>query len=189
MYAGVRARRTLWTVAGLVYLAALVAAFTLVSIEGDDADTWYGDLGGALLIFAWVVPFVHALVIRRSFLDCLEVLESDDLDRAEDALRVRDEARRIARDDPRRARELGVGRPDVSGAFDGGLVDLNLASADAVAGLPGIGEELAKRIVAVREEIDGFSSLEDIGLVLSLPAATIDRIRDRGLVLPRAGDS
>jgi hypothetical protein len=40
----------------------------------------------------------------------------------------------------------------------------------------------------VREEIDGFSSLEDVGHVLSLPAATIDRIRERAVVLPRASD-
>ena len=188
VYAGVRARRPFWTAAGLVYLAAVIAAFALVTAEPEGEDTWYGDLGGALILFAWAVPFVHALVIRRSFLDCMEVLESGELDRAEDALRLRAEARRIASEDPHRARELGIGRPELEGAFDGGLVDLNHASADALAALPGIGEELARRVVAVREEIDGFSSLDDVGLVLSLPAATIDRIRERAVVLPRATD-
>jgi 4-amino-4-deoxy-L-arabinose transferase-like glycosyltransferase len=188
VYAGVRARRRTWTAAGIVYLAAVIAAFVLVSAEPDAKDTWYGDLGGALILFAWAVPFVHALVIRRPFLDCMEVLESGELDQAEDTLRLRAEARRIANEDPHRARELGIGRPELEGAFDGGLVDLNHASAGALALLPGIGEKLARRVVEVREEIDGFSSLEDLGLVLSLPAATIDRIRERAVVLPRASD-
>ena len=188
VYAGLRARRPWWTGAGLVYLAALAVAFTLITIEGDGRDTWYGDLGGALLLFVWVVPFVHALAIRSSYLECMDVVEGAELDRAEDALRVREEARRIVSGDPHRARELGIGRPDVAGAFDGGLVDLNHASADAISSLPGVGDELARRIVAVREDIDGFSSLEDLGLVLSLPAPTIDRMRARAVVLPRASD-
>jgi hypothetical protein len=186
VYAGLRARRPAWTAAGLVYLAAVVAAFVLVSLEPEAEDTWYGDLGGALILFAWAVPFVHALAIRRAFLDRLEVIETPELEQAEDRLALRAEARRIAREDPHRARELGVGRPDVDGAFDGGLVDLNNAPAEAVATLPGIGKQLARRIVAVREEIDGFSSLEDMGHILSLPASKIDRVRDRAVVLPRA---
>ena len=186
VYAGLRARRKAWTVAGLVYLAAVVAAFVLVTAEPEGADTWYGNLGGALILFAWAVPFVHALAIRRPFLERLEIVEAPELEQAEDRLAIRAEARRIAREDPHRARELGVGRPDVDGAFDGGLVDLNNAPPDALATLPGIGKQLARRIVAVREEIDGFSSLEDLGLVLSLPARKIDRLRDRGVVLPRA---
>ena len=188
VYAGVRARRPWWTGAGLVYLAGLALAFTLVTVEDDGADTWYGDVGGALLLFVWAVPFVHALAIRSSYLECMDVIEGADLDEAEDALRVREEARRIVREDPHRARELGIGRPDVDGAFDGGLVDLNHASAGAISSLAGIGDDLARRIVAVREDIDGFSSLEDLGLVLSLPAATIDRVRGRAVVLPRASD-
>jgi hypothetical protein len=186
VYAGLRVRRKAWTIAGIVYLATLVAAFALVTAEGEKEDTWYGDVGGALILFAWAVPFVHALAIRRAFLDRLEILEGSELGRAEDRLAIRAEARRIAREDPHRARELGVGRPDVDGAFDGGLVDLNNAQPDALATLPGIGKKLARRIVTVREEIDGFSSLEDLGLVLSLPARTIDRLRDRAVVLPRA---
>ena len=44
--------------------------------------------------------------------------------------------------------------------------------------------DLARRIIDVREEIGGFSSLNDVGQVLSLDAMTIDRLRPEVVVLP-----
>jgi DNA uptake protein ComE-like DNA-binding protein len=44
--------------------------------------------------------------------------------------------------------------------------------------------DLARRIVGVRQEIGGFSSLNDLGQVLSLDATTIDRLRPEVVVLP-----
>ena len=41
-------------------------------------------------------------------------------------------------------------------------LDLNTATAEELAGLPGIGPELAGRIVAYREEHGGFGSVEEI---------------------------
>ena len=41
-------------------------------------------------------------------------------------------------------------------------LDLNRATAEELAELPGIGAELAGRIVACREEWDGFESVEEI---------------------------
>ena len=41
-------------------------------------------------------------------------------------------------------------------------LDLNTAAAEELAGLPGIGAELAGRIVAYRDEHGGFESVEEI---------------------------
>jgi DNA uptake protein ComE-like DNA-binding protein len=51
--------------------------------------------------------------------------------------------------------------------------------------LPGVSREVAERIVAMREEVGGFSSLEDLEHVLDLPVALVDRIRADVVVLPR----
>ncbi|MGZ8702279.1 MAG: ComEA family DNA-binding protein, partial [Gaiellaceae bacterium] len=88
-------------------------------------------------------------------------------------------------ENPSRARELGIGRPDVAGAFHGGLIDINNAPADTIDRLPGMNKQLARRIVQVREEINGFSSLEDAGHVLNLKASLVDKIDDRVICLPR----
>jgi hypothetical protein len=107
------------------------------------------------------------------------------LDAARERLERRDQALRLAREDPRLALEAGVGRPDLPAAFDGGLVDVNNAPAAIIAGLPTFDGNLAARIIAAREQIDGFSSLEDLGSVLDLPGDQVEHLRDRVVFLPR----
>ena len=84
-------------------------------------------------------------------------------------LRDRDQALQLAREKPALAREVGVGRPDQPGAFDAGVVDLNNAPASALARLPGVGDDLATRIIEARTQTNGFSSLEDLGILLDSP--------------------
>ena len=83
------------------------------------------------------------------------------------------------------ALEAGVGRPDLPGAYDGGLIDLNHAPAEVIACLPTFDAELAGRIVTARERVDGFASLEDFGTVLDLPGDHVEHLRDRVVFLPR----
>jgi DNA uptake protein ComE-like DNA-binding protein len=64
-------------------------------------------------------------------------------------------------------------------------VDVNHASAEVIARLPGVDDDLARRTVEVREEINGFSSLADYGHVLGLPAPVVERLRDEVVFLPR----
>lgn len=188
LYAGLRSHNRRWLIWSGIYLAASAASLGL--IVGNDptgpADSVEEQLGAWLGLFSWGVSFVHALAIRRQFLERLAVLEDPALGAAEAKLRRRELARRLARENPSRARELGIGRPDVAGAFHGGLIDINNAPADTIDRLPGMNKQLARRIVAVREEINGFSSLEDAGHVLNLPATLVDRIRSRVVCLPRS---
>jgi competence ComEA-like helix-hairpin-helix protein len=114
----------------------------------------------------------------------MELLEGKTYDQAEDRALEREEARRLAREEPARALEMGVGRPDREG-FHGSLVDLNNAPASVIEELPGVNRELAERIVVMREEVGGFSSLDDLAHVLDLPVAVVDRIRADVVVLPR----
>jgi hypothetical protein len=148
----------------------IVAAFALIVPNGDPWNT----LGGFGIIFAWVGGFVHALTIRSSYLKLVHSPERTLLDAAEARLRVREDALQLVRDDPARAKALGVGRPDVELAFDGGLVDVNSAPAEVIARLPHADERLAERIVLVRERVGSFSSVQDLGLLLDLPAPVLD---------------
>ena len=176
LFIGLRARRPLWAAFAAVYLGSLVLALALAG--------WSNTIAGLIIIATWGAAFVHALALRKPYLERMEALEDPKLEAAEDLLRRREVAADIVRHDPDRALELGVGRPDVPSAYDGGLVDVNNAPAAVLAGLPGFDDKLAERALKARDEVGGFSSVADLGNVLDLPAETVERLRDLVVFLP-----
>ncbi len=61
-------------------------------------------------------------------------------------------------------------------------LNLNAASADDLATLPGIGPSYAKRIVEYREKNGPFKRVEDLLNVQGIGEKTLERIRDRVMV-------
>jgi DNA uptake protein ComE-like DNA-binding protein len=186
LYVGLRGRRPLWLLFAAIYFLAATASITLVSLELDpDVYGWRSSTGTGIGLASWAAGFVQALVIRQTYLDRMDALEDPRLDHAEDELRVRKGALELVAHNPRHARDLGVGRPDLQNSFDGGLVDLNNASARVIASLPGVDEQVAQRAVVLRDEIGGFDSLLDFADLLDIPPNTVERLRERAVVLPR----
>jgi hypothetical protein len=182
-YAGSRARHRPWLWAGAAYAIAAVASIALTGIVGVGAgDAGHGaaeDVGTVLGLLTWVVGIVHGFAIRRKAERRIDLrLRSDD------ALHAQRHARELASNRPAAARAIGIGRPDLPDAHHAGLVDLNSAPADAICALTGVDTALAERIVAMREELGGFSSLEDLGLTLDLPGDVVERLRERSLLVP-----
>ncbi len=58
-------------------------------------------------------------------------------------------------------------------------VDINSAGVEELMSLPGIGEVLARRIVAYREEHGPFKRVDELGNVEGIGEKTIERIRGR----------
>lgn len=69
--------------------------------------------------------------------------------------------------------------PEVSGAGEAGLVNLNTASKEELMTLKGIGESRAEDIIRYREEAGGFSAIEDIMKVPGIKEAGFQKIKDR----------
>ncbi len=184
-YAGLRtrSRRLGWIAAG--YAAAAAASIGLTGVvgvgAGDAGNGLAEDVGTVLGLVTWVAGVVHALVIRHDVERRIELRRS-----AEDALLERRHARELAATQPAAARAIGLGRPDLPDAHHAGLVDLNSAPAEAIATLTGIAAGMAEEIVAVREQLGGFSSVEDLGLRLDLPGDVVERLREHALLVPRA---
>jgi len=193
LYAGVRAEVRRWQVWGVVYGAVGIVATVLWTQDANvgDIDTLLGSFGLAIAFFLIFVVAVHALAIRSDDLDRISEPRAPALRRrttgrehAERVLAEREEALEIVGDDPVRARDLGIGRPEVRGGYHGHLVDLDHASAKSVAGLPRMDAFTAKRLVEVRDEVGGFASLEDAAHLLDIPAATVERLRGLAVCLP-----
>lgn len=188
LYAGLRARRLLWVGFAAIYFALAATSITFLALEPEgpgDPDTWRTDVGAGSGLALWAAVFVHASVIRRSYLDRMDAGEDPQLDAAEERLRRRTRALELARENPEHARELGIGRPDLPSAYHGEVVDVNNASVEAIARLPGFTKRLARRTVEIREEIDGFESIYDLADFVDLSPSAIELLENRVVFLPR----
>ena len=181
LIAGFRARKTLTILAGFAYLALLVYAMARPErLEGGDGAD---GTAGMIYILIWVGGITHALIIRRGIKQAILEQSDPSLESARDRLRRRRRARELAQEDPELAYEMGLGRSNVPGWYAAGLVDINHASAEMIAELPGVNLARAREIAKAREELGGFSSVEDMGLALDLPADTVNALRDRTVYL------
>ncbi|MFV2171755.1 ComEA family DNA-binding protein [Actinomadura sp. LOL_016] len=137
--------------------------------EGDGTERTVG-----LLMFVLaVVGCGHAFVIRRRVFDPHGLSGVDNeavVERVKRRRLLREKARELAASDPGLAKELRIGRPDLPRQYnDGGLVDVNHATAKALTLLPGITPELAEKIERVRAETGGFMSAEELSAIAGLP--------------------
>ena len=173
-------RRWPWVAGGVLWTLVALAGWVLaVANDGGSEAGW-------LLIIGWSGGTITTLNIRFRYLARVSSASFVHARRtAEQRLHERREAQRLAVERPNLALELGVGRPDVRGARHAGLVDVNNAPLEALLELPGIDTALAERLLDVREEIDGFSSVDDLGHVLELDGHLVERLKDRAVCLPR----
>jgi hypothetical protein len=177
VYAGARAREWTWFAFGVAYGLLAGLGFALVNAAENVDDPSHG-AGISIALGLMGGGLMHGLAIRKRFEARCAEIANDGLDAAERRRSLQRLGRRIALEEPLRARELGVGRPDLRGAFDAELVDLNSAPAGAIAAGCGVDPDVAARIVRVREQIGGgFASLEDMDLVLDLPVPVLERLR------------
>jgi len=90
---------------------------------------------------------------------------------------LRAQARWIAATDPVRARETGIGRPDLPHVFDdGGLIDVNHVPGYTLSRLPGLDSDTAHRIVLDRDQHGAFRRVEDLVIRGLITPAQLHRI-------------
>ena len=139
-----------------------------------------------LLIVSWIAHGAVSFALRRPYARRMAIQSGYD-DRVAMAEHVDSERRAmlaLASSDPAKAAGLGVGRPDLPGSRHGHLVDLNHAPAAVIAGLPGVSHDAAVEIVALRDELGGFDSVEDLGALMELHPRVVEAMRTRAVTLP-----
>ena len=178
---GIRARRRAWLAWAAVYGAILV--FWVVWDGSTPENSAATNIAPAIWMISWIGGTVHAAVIKSKAAQRIRPPDNTRLEAARQRIERRAEGRRLAARDPRLARELGVGRPDLPGANAFGLVDVNHASQKALCRLPGITPELGRRITEVRGSVGSFTSVEDLGIAANLPPGLVDELRDYVILL------
>jgi hypothetical protein len=175
--AAIRLRQRRLGVAALAYGCGYSLSLWLAGGDYPDAS-WQANLGVLLMLAVVLASTGHAFGIgRQVFAPRLRPQRA--LSVAQGRLRLRDDARRIASADPILARELGIGRPDLSPSFDdGGLVDVNHVPVDILGRLEGIDHGLAATIVEARAVLWGFESRDDLEITLGLDPHRLDRVAD-----------
>lgn len=181
LVAGFRARQRSWILTGVALLAFAIFAMAVTETQGEA-----NDIGGMLLVFSWILSGATSFALRHPYARrmALRDVYDDRIIKAELVDEERRELLSMAAVDPALAVRLGVGRPDLPNSRHGHLVDVNHASADAIADLPGVGYDLAAEIVSLRDELGCFSSIEDLGALMTLHPRVVDAMRTRAVALP-----
>ncbi|HZE31216.1 MAG TPA: BTAD domain-containing putative transcriptional regulator [Actinoallomurus sp.] len=169
-------RRSLWlgVAAGGYFLLVVVFGLTTT----DDPDSRWEAVAILALLLAMAGGAVHTALLvsgprrhgARPNYDTLRSLE----------LRIRrEQALTLLAHHPHIARELRIGRPDLSRVFnDGGLVDINAVPEHTLAALPGVTVFQAQQIVARRQAAGNFTSVEDLVTAGLLPLPTVRALSD-----------
>jgi hypothetical protein len=172
-----------WSLA-LACLSALTFVVTLATASPSDQQPG----GGVELVevVAFVLVAAAVVAVAASW-PALRSASRAAVREVERGRRRRADARAIVARDPAMARELRIGRPDLRGRTydDGGLVDINHATADILQTMLDLSPPQAAELVRVRSEIDGFAGLGEVGAFTTLPVDVVDRLRERAVCVPR----
>ena len=179
VYAGFRRQEKRQFLAALGYAVLFVVAFVIAALNPSPVGSpdlnpteW---VGFAMFAAIAVASAVHGAVLAS---------HPGDSPRSRN---LRDQARQFASFDPERARNLGIGRPDLMRAFDdGGLVDVNHVPGNELARLPGISSEQAHGIVIDRLNRGPYAQPEDLVIRGVLPMRAVHRLAPWLICLPAA---
>lgn len=183
VHAAVRKRSLLQGASVPLYIVALALMLTADPDHGETQEVVFN----LALAVSMGLGLVHAIGIRGWVFESaaparltLRARQRAALRASEEAQEARRAARALVERDPRLARRLHVGRPDISGRAypDGGLVDVNQVSADTLAQATRMPSHVAGTITSVRDRTGGFSSYEDMLVLTDVPPAVTDPVSD-----------
>ncbi len=172
--------------------AVSLAGFALIAASPEDADGevtgWMSNVAVVALFGVMVATSLLLIGLRREVYQPQAAPQPSGNQQALATVRLqrqrRDEARALAARDPITARDLGIGRPDAGRGYDdGGLLDLNVATAAHLVSICDVPPSVADNIVSARTSLGRFDQVEDAILFGQVGEEHAALIRDRGIVL------
>lgn len=182
LYISIRTKKKSWAVWSIIYA---IPNFVYVSTEALEGSAEYEFLLSAATITI-VVAFIHALIIRRDYLTRLEfklvyeaererrlaaeygvIIESKEANLKQQSSQPVIHTQRYQT--PHREKKTTTSSPN-------SLLNINTASEDEIADLPGVGIILAKKAVNHRDRNGNFEKLNDFFVLLELKDYEINRL-------------
>lgn len=165
-------------VVGVAGWAGLFVTGTSPTNAAGEVAGAQSDIGITIWFVALIVATVVAVLTRKP--KALPAGAAEELARR----RQRDEYRRLVNRDVNLARTMGVGRPDLKRNFDdGGLLDLNALSFEALTTFGQMSATEARQVVEARERRGRLSAVEDISAGAELQEPFVMRLKQLAVFL------
>nr|WP_263324560.1 helix-hairpin-helix domain-containing protein [Neobacillus sp. Marseille-Q6967] len=192
---GYKVKHKKWSIYGAIYSIPFILLMAIG--ERYDMNQWQWDLIGYSLIGGAITSIIHAFRIRKEYLYRLEAIKlrqpmEDQKLRgqieAEYGVRYNQAPPKVQQQQPA-AQQNHPKEPQQEIAPASRIVeatpiqkespkmDLNQATEQELAELPGVGPILAKKAIKERENIGSFHSLEEFAELLSLKPHIVEKIR------------
>ena len=179
VYAGVRRQDRRQFAVATGYALLLAVAFVLFTIDPSPIES--PDLSEAEWLAFLMLPAIAVASAVHGAVLAAHPGDSPYL------RHLRAQARQFATFDPGQALRLGIGRPDLTRAYDdGGLVDVNHVPGHELARLSGLSPQEAHRIVMDRVSRGPYALPEDLVMRGLLTPRTLHRIASRLICIPPA---
>jgi hypothetical protein len=185
---GRREVRTLalaYTAAG-IYLVVLMALTPPQRSDGSSGNEALSTIGGLSVLFVVVLACIQLRSLRREVYGGrgVVVAQADPaVARALAGRARRAETRQLLTRDPALRCELGIGRPDLGKGYDdGGLIDINTASAEVIARVCDMERVHADAIAAARAARGGtWFNIGELLVDVPLPPYAQEQVQERAI--------
>lgn len=192
-HAASRLERPQLRIVGAGMAAGGLLGYALIAVSPTDSTGqptgWLSSVAGFILLAVVLVATLLLVGLRREVYNPSVVAlppngNQGAMASVEEARRKRNEARRLAVKDPMMARELGIGRPESKQGYDdGGLLDLNFATAEQLSMVCGLPRNHAEEVVAARATLGRFMHVEDAIVYGQIGEEYAPMVRDRAIVI------
>ncbi|HZH60281.1 MAG TPA: helix-hairpin-helix domain-containing protein [Metabacillus sp.] len=188
-YASYKVKQKKWFIAGIIY--SIIFIFTMVITEVLPTEHWFYDLTLVAYLIGWIASIVHVFKIRPEYLLRLEAKVSSGYKEKEiESLRRKisqeyvttsptkntQKSKAASQEQSKMVQEETVKEiKETSSEIQ--IIDINTASEQEIAKVPGIGSIFAKKVISVRTQENGFKSFDHFVEVLSVKPHLIGKIK------------
>ncbi|MBU5268242.1 helix-hairpin-helix domain-containing protein [Virgibacillus proomii] len=173
-YISFRVKQRKWLFAALVYSLIFITWTIITEIYPE--KHWMTDVAFSVFLLGWIVSIVHVFKIRKEYLLRLEVKIASG---QREIQSLREQIRREYGGTVEAASKVAPVQQEVKEKPKDTvkMIDINTASEDEVAEVPGIGALFAKKVIEVRKREDGFTSFEHFVQTLSIKPHLAEKMR------------